>query len=146
MRIFLVNHDETIGQYEILADYFKDRQNEFKITGIISSDIGNTKNTADIINKKLNTKIAYSFKWCGAKEKKQYKESSIEFFERIEKAFKRLLGILSPDDNIVLVTNCDVINIIYSIVNNETWINKNINESILQQNIFLMENSKISTI
>lgn len=115
---------------------------------IISSDLIRTKQTASIISRKLGKKIIYDelfreinngdlagmdnslaeYKYPGLyyntldfEERYPNGESPKEFFERVFKAYTKLLEL---DENVLVVTHSGVINVLYCIHNNIPYTNK----------------------
>ena len=134
-----------------LADFFSNEQEDIKIDRIISSDLKRAKMTADIINEKLNVKIKYDerlrennngilagmlneeaikkfpnmyFSILEYDERFPEGESPKEFYERIKEAFFSIVNENNDVENLMLVTHAGVINIIYHIISNIEWSNK----------------------
>ena len=134
-----------------LADFLSNEQEDIKIDRIISSDLKRAKMTADIINEKLNVKIKYYerlrennngvlagmlneeaikkfpnmyFSRLEYDERFPEGESPKEFYERIKEAFFSILNENNDVENLMLVTHAGVINIIYHIISNIEWSNK----------------------
>ena len=126
-------------------------QNEYNIQKIISSDLKRAVQTADIINKKLKVPIEYTkklremnngeiagmlnedvekmypglyFNSLAIDERYPGGESPIDFYNRIKNNFEKIVNENKNFDNILLVTHSGVINIIYHIVKNLEWTNK----------------------
>lgn len=125
----------------------------FNITRIISSDLNRAKETAFCIAKKFEMKAEANQKWrehnngimagmsneeaeikfpglyfntLGMDEKYPMGESPREFLNRIEKIFYNLVDEVSAkDEDILVVTHGGVINIIYHLVKEIEWSNKN---------------------
>ncbi len=143
--------EEGIEKCKKLRDYLYDNKDIFKIDRIISSDLNRAKMTADIINEKLKVDISYDSRLrennngllAGMKneeaiakfpnvffsnleydEKFPGGESPKEFFERIKKAFFEIVDENRDKENIIIVTHAGVISIIYHIINNLKWTNK----------------------
>lgn len=143
--------NEGIEQSKKLAEYLKNKQNEYKIQKIISSDLKRATQTADIINEALNLPIEYTEKlremnngelagMLNEEAEKRYPgvyystldfdekypngESPKEFYSRIEKSFKEIINENQKLDSIMLVTHGGVINIIYHIIKEKEWNNK----------------------
>ena len=142
---------EGIEQSEKLAYYLKNMQNEYNIQKIISSDLKRAKQTADIIKEKLEIPIEYTeklremnngelagmlneeaerlypglyYNTLGIDEKYPNGESPKEFYNRIERNFVEIIDENKGIENILLVTHSGVINIIYHIIKNIDWSNK----------------------
>ncbi|MBR6033266.1 MAG: histidine phosphatase family protein [Clostridia bacterium] len=140
--------ENGIEQVQKLSTYLKEN---CKIDKILSSDIERARQTAEIINSKLNTAIEYTEKLremnngllAGMKnsvaeekfpgvyfntleidEKFPGGESPIEFYNRITKDFEQLLEENKDVLNIAMVTHGGVINAIYKYINNQEWSNK----------------------
>ena len=140
-----------IEKVKKLADFFSDEQEDIKIDRIISSDLKRAKMTADIINEKLNVKIKYDerlrennngilagmlneeaikkfpnmyFSILEYDERFPEGESPKEFYERIKEAFFSIVNENNDVENLMLVTHAGVINIIYHIISNIEWSNK----------------------
>jgi len=143
--------DEGIKQSQKLAKYFKSNINKFSIKKIIASDLKRASQTADIINKELNIDIEYTdmlremnngviagklneevekmypglyYNKLEMDEKYPCGESPIEFYNRIKNNFLKIINDNKNLDNIILVTHSGVINIIYHIVKDLEWSNK----------------------
>lgn len=167
MRIFLVKHgkddenyrggwsdmplmEEGKEQVRKLAD-FLEKNEEYKIEKIISSDLERTKQTTKIINEKLNVIVEYTerlreinngkiagmlnsdveklypglyYNTLQIDERYPDGESPIEFYNRITKDFEKIISENIQYKNIMLVTHSGVINIIYRYINNMEWSNK----------------------
>ena len=140
-----------IEKVKKLADFFSNEQEDIKIDRIISSDLKRAKMTADIINEKLNVKIKYDerlrennngilagmlneeaikkfpnmyFSILEYDERFPEGESPKEFYERIKEAFFSIVNENNDVENLMLVTHAGVINIIYHIISNIDWSNK----------------------
>lgn len=140
-----------IEKVKKLADFFSNEQEDIKIDRIISSDLKRAKMTADIINEKLNVKIKYDerlrennngilagmlneeaikkfpnmyFSILEYDERFLEGESPKEFYERIKEAFFSIVNENNDVENLMLVTHAGVINIIYHIISNIEWSNK----------------------
>ncbi len=140
-----------IEKVKKLADFFSNEQEDIKIDRIISSDLKRAKMTADIINEKLNVKIKYDerlrennngilagmlneeaikkfpnmyFSILEYDERFPEGESPKEFYERIKEAFFSIVNENNDVENLMLVTHAGVINIIYHIISNIEWSNK----------------------
>ena len=140
-----------IEKVKKLADFFSNEQEDIKIDRIISSDLKRAKMTADIINEKLNVKIKYDerlrennngilagmlneeaikkfpnmyFSILEYDERFPGGESPKEFYERIKEAFFSIVNENNDVENLMLVTHAGVINIIYHIISNIEWSNK----------------------
>ena len=140
-----------IEKVKKLADFFSNEQEDIKIDRIISSDLKRAKMTADIINEKLNVKIKYDerlrennngilagmlneeaikkfpnmyFSILEYDERFPEGESPKEFYERIKEAFFSIFNENNDVENLMLVTHAGVINIIYHIISNIEWSNK----------------------
>ena len=126
-------------------------QEEYKIQKIISSDLNRAKQTADIINEQLNLPIEYTeklremnngeiagmlneeveklypglyYNTLEIDEKYPGGESPIDFYNRIEKNFNEIINANKELENIMLVTHSGVINILYHVIRNLEWSNK----------------------
>lgn len=168
MRIFLVRHGKDDGRYrggwsdlpllqegkeqsEKLAEFLESKKEEYNIEKIISSDLERAKETAKIINNKLNVPIEYTkklremnngslagmlnevaekkypglyYNTLAMDEKYPGGESPIEFHDRIIRDFKEIVEENKKHNNILVVTHSGVINIIYRHINNMEWSNK----------------------
>ena len=140
-----------IEKVKKLADFFSNEQEDIKIDRIISSDLKRAKMTADIINEKLNVEIEYDkrlrennngilagmlneeaikkfpnmyFSILEYDERFPEGESPKEFYERIKEAFFSIVNENNDVENLMLVTHAGVINIIYHIISNIEWSNK----------------------
>lgn len=143
--------EEGIEQSKKVAKYLKSMQNEYNIQKIISSDLNRAMQTADIINTELNLPIEYTerlremnngkiagmlneeveklypglyYNTLAIDEKYPGGESPIDFYNRIENNFKEIINENKDLDNIMLVTHSGVISIIYHIIRNLEWSNK----------------------
>lgn len=135
-----------------MAKYLKHVQKEYNIQKIISSDLNRAKQTADIIKEELEIPIEYTeklremnngelagmlneeaerlypglyYNTLDIDEKYPNGESPIDFYNRIEKGFREIVDENRKLENILLVTHSGVINIIYHIIKNIEWSNKN---------------------
>ncbi len=126
-------------------------QNEYNIQKIISSDLERAMQTANIINEELNLPIEYTeklremnngkiagmlnedvekiypglyYNTLALDEKYPGGESPIDFYNRIEKNFNEIINENKNLDNIMLVTHSGVINILYHVIRNLEWSNK----------------------
>lgn len=134
-----------------LADFLKEHQQEYPISKIISSDLKRAEQTAEAIQKQLSIPLILSKDWremnngdlagmLNSIALEKYPglffntlrmdecypngESPINFFNRIKDTFYELLRNQS-NDKVTIVTHSGVINIIYHIVKNIEWSNKN---------------------
>lgn len=152
-----------------MAEFLYNKQQEYKLSKIVSSDLVRTKHTAEIINEKLKIDVEYSKVWremnngdlagmensvaaikypnlyfSTLKMDERYPngESPIEFFRRIEKEFYNLLENASEKENIMIVTHSGVINIIYHIVNKVQWSNTGKSYKINHASLHILEDDK----
>ena len=143
--------EEGIEQAKIMGNYLKDKQKEYKLEKIISSDLLRAKQTTEIINQFLEIPIEYTdklremnngeiagmlnteverlypglyYNTLEIDEKYPGGESPINFFERIKKNFFEIIEKNSGIENLLIVTHSGVINIIYHIIKDEEWSNK----------------------
>ncbi|MDR9857311.1 histidine phosphatase family protein [Paenibacillus sp. VCA1] len=146
---------EGIRQAERLGEYLFEHQDQYNICRILTSDLTRASETAQIVGEKLGLSVVQSEKWretnngvlAGmanetANEKypglyfsslrmdERYPggESPIENFLRIKEAFNDLCRSQMEEndgENVLVVTHGGVINIIYHIVKDLTWTNKN---------------------
>lgn len=142
---------EGIKQVQQLASYLDKRKDTIKIDKIISSDLKRARQTAKIINNRLNVTIEYTEKlremnngklagMLNSSANKKYPgiyyntleldekypegESPIEFYNRVVKDFEILVKENEKIENLMFVTHSGVINIIYKYINNMEWSNK----------------------
>lgn len=148
-----------------LAHFLSEHKNTYPISKIITSDLKRTVQTAEYIQKELNIPFVLSKDWremnngdlagmlnSVALEKypglffntlrmdEAYPngESPIEFFNRIKQTYFDLLSNKS-NDNAAIITHSGVINIIYHIVKNIEWSNKNKSFPIKNASIHILE-------
>lgn len=135
-----------------LAEFLYSQKGTFDISKIVSSDLPRTVSTAKAISYKLkipfhvdarlremnNGELAgmknevASIKYPGLyfntlkmDEKYPNGESPREFFDRIQKWFFDFIKMYEDSEsNIIVVTHSGVINIIYYIINNMAWTNR----------------------
>lgn len=135
-----------------LAEFLYSQKGTFDISKIVSSDLPRTVSTAKAISHKLkipfhvdarlremnNGELAgmknevASIKYPGLyfntlkmDEKYPNGESPREFFDRIQKWFFDFIKMYEDSEsNIIVVTHSGVINIIYYIINNMAWTNR----------------------
>ena len=135
-----------------LAEFLYSQKGTFDISKIVSSDLPRTVSTAKAISYKLkipfhvdarlremnNGELAgmknevASIKYPGLyfntlkmDEKYPNGESPREFFDRIQKWFFDFIKMYEDfESNIIVVTHSGVINIIYYIINNMAWTNR----------------------
>lgn len=142
-------------QAQKLAEQILSRASQMNINTIISSDLQRAVQTAKPCSQALNIPINASAKWretnngklagmINKEAERRYPgiywstlephqrypggESPIEFYERISSAFLELKQSVSDGNmasNVLLFTHSGVINIIYSIVRDKKWTNKN---------------------
>lgn len=168
MKVFFIRHGKDDGNYrggwsamplldegkeqvKKLAQYLGENSKEFNIEKIISSDLERTKETTEIINKKLGAEVEYTdrlremnngkiagmlneevekkfpglyYNTLRMDERYPDGESPIEFHDRIIKSFKEIIEENKNHENIMIVTHSGVINIIYRYINNMEWSNK----------------------
>lgn len=145
--------DEGKKQAQILAEYLHENKERFNFTRIISSDLNRSKETAFYIAKKSEMKVELDQKWrehnngimagmlnekaetafpglyfntLGMDERYPGGESPREFLYRIEKTFYKLVDEVSAkNEDILVVTHGGVINIIYHLIEEIEWSNKN---------------------
>ena len=138
-------------QSKKVANYLKNMQEEYKIQKIISSDLNRAMQTANIINEELNLPIEYTeklremnngeiagmlneeveklypglyYNTLEIDEKYPSGESPIDFYNRIEKNFNEIINANKDLESIMLVTHSGVINILYHVIRNLEWSNK----------------------
>lgn len=147
--------DEGIRQAEKLGQYLNEHKFEFNIQRIICSDLQRACQTAAIIADKLSLPLIGSEEWretnngllagmphALAEEKfpglyfsslrmdEKYPggESPLENFQRIKDTFTKLCQDQESADhheNVLVVTHGGVINIIYHLIKDTAWTNKN---------------------
>lgn len=147
--------DEGIRQAEKLGQYLNEHKFEFNIRRIICSDLQRACQTAAIIADKLSLPLIGSEEWretnngllagmphALAEEKfpglyfsslrmdEKYPggESPLENFQRIKDTFTKLCQDQESADhheNVLVVTHGGVINIIYHLIKDTAWTNKN---------------------
>ncbi|MSU01002.1 histidine phosphatase family protein [Tissierella pigra] len=145
--------NEGKRQAKLLAEYLYRNKERFNITRIISSDLNRAKETAFYIAKKFEMKVELNQEWrehnngimagmsneeaetsfpglyfntLGMDERYLEGESPREFLNRIEKTFYNLVDEVSAqNEDILVVTHGGVINIIYHLVKEIEWTNKN---------------------
>ncbi|MBU5427457.1 histidine phosphatase family protein [Tissierella pigra] len=145
--------NEGKRQAKLLAEYLYRNKERFNITRIISSDLNRAKETAFYIAKKFEMKVELDQEWrehnngimagmsneeaetsfpglyfntLGMDERYLEGESPREFLNRIEKTFYNLVDEVSAqNEDILVVTHGGVINIIYHLVKEIEWTNKN---------------------
>lgn len=143
--------EEGEKQASQLAHFLKENQQEYPISQIISSDLKRAVQTAKAIQKQLNVPMILSENWreinngdlagmLNSVALEKYPglffntlrmdecypngESPINFFNRIKDTFYELLKE-QTNDKVAIVTHSGVINVIYHIVKNIEWSNKN---------------------
>ena len=143
--------EEGEKQASQLAYFLKENQQEYPISKIISSDLKRAVQTAKAIQKQLNVPMILSENWreinngdlagmLNSVASEKYPglffntlrmdecypngESPINFFNRIKDTFYELLK-KQTNDKVAIVSHSGVINIIYHIVKNVEWSNKN---------------------
>ncbi len=146
--------DEGINQSKKLSGHLYTNKDKYIINTLISSDLKRAVETVNEISSKFNMPVEFSEEWREfnsgilsgmlyteaiqkypglyfntVQMEEQYPggESPLEFYCRIENAFKKLCckiinGEIGP--NIVLVTHGGVIEIIYNLVGCVEWTNK----------------------
>lgn len=168
----LIEEDEK--QARQLADFLEKHQQEYPISKIISSDLKRAVQTAEAIQKQLNIPMFLPDSWremnngdlagmLNSVALEKYPglffntlrmdecypngESPIDFFNRIKDTFCELLKD-QTNDKAAIVTHSGVINIIYHIVKNLEWSNKNKSFPIKNVSLHVLEyeNGKASFI
>lgn len=142
---------EGIEQAKQLAKYLKEKNEEYCITRIVSSDLTRAKETADIISVELGMPVITDEKlreadngevagmpnaealekypglfWSTLKPDECYPngESPMQFFTRIKTWFETFLSeCKDTEGNVLVVTHGGVINIVYHLVNHMEWSN-----------------------
>ncbi|KYH34062.1 putative phosphoserine phosphatase 2 [Clostridium tepidiprofundi DSM 19306] len=140
-------------QAKKLAEFLYLKQKEFNITKIISSDLTRAFSTANEVVKKLDIRVEVDkdlremnngdlagmlnkealvkypglfFNTLRMDEKYPNGESPDDFYKRVKKRFDDLIcKYKESNENILIVTHGGVINIIYHIVKDIEWTNKN---------------------
>lgn len=134
-----------------LGKYLKKNMDKYRFEKIISSDLTRTRMTADIINTYLDLPISIDerlrennngelagmlnseaikkypncfFGSLGYDERFPGGESPHEFYDRVKKSFYELIEENNNVKNLMIVTHAGVISIIYHIVTNLEWTNK----------------------
>ena len=168
MRIFFIRHGKDDGNYrggwsdmpivdegkeqvKKLAKFLEEKEDEYKIEKIISSDLLRAKQTTEIINEKLKVPVEYTerlremnngkiagmlnvdveklypglyYNTLRMDERYPGGESPIEFYSRITRDFEKIVDENKECKNLMIVTHSGVINIIYRYINNMKWSNK----------------------
>lgn len=145
--------DEVKKQAQILAEYLHKNKERFNFTKIISSDLNRAKETAYYIANKYEMKVELDKKWrehnngiiagmpnedaernfpgvyfntLGMDERYPRGESPREFLNRIEHSFYKLGDeAFTNNEDILVVTHGGVINIIYYLIIEIEWSNRN---------------------
>ncbi|MDE6412330.1 MAG: histidine phosphatase family protein [Eubacterium sp.] len=145
--------DIGIKQAEDLAAFFKESYKNIKISSIYSSDLNRALQTATIISNSIGVSVTAlkSFRevnngvlagmlnetanelypnlfWRGLEWEQNYPngESPKEFYNRIKSEWENFLKtVKANDENVILVTHGGVIQIIFSLLKNTKYSNKN---------------------
>lgn len=140
-------------QAEELAKFLFNNKTKFNIQKILASDLKRSISTANIINEKLKLPIEYIpelremnngvlagmpndeaiakypglyFSSLEMEERYPEGESPLEFYNRIKKFLLQVINDYCDfDGNVAIVTHHGVINIIYHVIRNVYWNNKN---------------------
>ena len=144
---------EGVEQAKQLAGYLSEKRVEYGITKIVSGDLQRAKETADIFAKELQLTVTTDARlreadngelagmpneealskyqglfWSTLKPDECYPkgESPNEFFARIKAWFETFLSECKfAEGNVLVVTHGGVINVVYHLVRNMEWSNKN---------------------
>lgn len=143
--------EEGVTEVIRLSEYLFKHKKEFNIGKVISSDLTRTKQTTEIINKKLNVPVEYTkrlreinngeiagmlnseaeLKYPGLyyntleiDEKYPGGESPIGFYNRVINGFEEIIKENKEITNLIIVTHTGVIDIVYKYINNKVWSNK----------------------
>lgn len=146
---------EGYRQSEKLGSYLKDKQSNYQIHRIVSSDLRRALDTANEIADFLNLSVESNSQWretnngiiagmpheivnerypglyfSSLRMDERYPggESPLEFYLRIEETFRRLCEDQSTKnhlENVMIVTHGGVINVVYHILKGLKWTNKN---------------------
>lgn len=144
--------DEGYEEASRLFSYLLKEKNNLNIKKIVASDLKRAVSTANIINDKLNLPIELDsdlremnngdltgmlneealvkypglfFNTLDMNEKYPNGESPIEFYNRIKDWFYKTIELYKDESgSIIFITHGGVINIIYYLVNNLNWSNK----------------------
>lgn len=163
--------DEGYEEASRLSSYLLKEKNNLNIKKIVASDLKRTVTTANIINEKLNLPMELDsslreinngdlagmlnddvlikypglfFNSLEMDEKYPNGESPIDFFNRIKTWFYKAVDLYKDDDgSIILVTHGGVINIIYYIVKNLNWTNKEKFFKVSNCSIHILDLSKM---
>lgn len=182
MKVYLIRHGKDDDRYrggwanlglieegerqaDQLATFLKEKQQEYPISKIISSDLKRTIQTAEAIQKELHIPMELSKNWremnngdlagmLNSIALEKYPglffntlkmdecypngESPINFFNRIKNAFHTLLKD-QQNDHVAIVTHSGVINIIYHLVKSIEWSNKNKSFPIKNASLHVLE-------
>lgn len=145
--------EEGVLQAKKLADHIKENADLYDIEKIISSDLKRAMSTAYYISRELEIPIIKNerlreinngdlagmlneialvkfpnlfFRTLDMNEKYPNGESPKDFYERIKGWFEEFVKVHQNDKgNILIVTHSGVINVIYHLVKNIKWNNKN---------------------
>ena len=163
--------DEGYEEATRLSSYLLKEKNNLNIKKIVASDLKRTVTTANIINEKLNLPMELDsslreinngdlagmlnddvlikypglfFNSLEMDEKYPNGESPIDFFNRIKTWFYKAVDLYKDDDgSIIFVTHGGVINIIYYIVKNLNWTNKEKFFKVSNCSIHILDLSKM---
>lgn len=163
--------DEGYEEASRLSSYLLKEKNNLNIKKIVASDLKRTVTTANIINEKLNLPMELDsslreinngdlagmlnddvlikypglfFNSLEMDEKYPNGESPIDFFNRIKTWFYKAVDLYKDDDgSIIFVTHGGVINIIYYIVKNLNWTNKEKFFKVSNCSIHILDLSKM---
>jgi broad specificity phosphatase PhoE len=146
---------EGFEQSRLLGEYLRNNKDLYNIKTIISSDLNRALQTANEVAKNLYLPITKSIEWRetnngelagmpNSEAERKYPglyfsslrmeerypggESPLENFNRIKNTFNNLCEDIvnqKIDSNVLVLTHGGVINIIYHILNNKEWTNKN---------------------
>ncbi|UOQ86582.1 histidine phosphatase family protein [Gracilibacillus salinarum] len=161
--------NEGIQQATKIGKYLHENQKHFQIDRIISSDLTRARETAANIVESLPLPVEHAEEWremnngdlagisnieAGEKypglyfkslrmdERYPGGESPIEFFNRIKQAFNETCEEQlekNHKENVLIVTHGGVINIIYHLLNEKEWTNKNKSFPIFYTSIHQLE-------
>lgn len=145
--------DEGKNQSQRLANYLYEHRERFNFSRIVSSDLNRAKETAFYIGEKFKMKPELKQEWrennngviagmpneeiektfpglyfgtLGMDERFPGGESPREFLNRIKYSFYKLRDeVLQKNEDVLVVTHGGVINIIYYLIKDIEWTNKN---------------------
>lgn len=162
---------EGIEQAKRLGLYLKEKKEEYGVNNVVSSDLVRAKETAEILAEVLDVPLTFDDRlreadngelagmpnkealerypglfWSTLEPEECYPngESPVQFFSRIKTWFETFLEECKEfEGNALVVTHGGVINVVYHLVRNMEWSNRNKPVSVTNCSVHVLDTERM---